>query len=305
VRGKGERDYHRDYYVVSGLLRSGQLRSGLLRTGKLRSAPIDLFFIFPDLIVKTGEKNFAENSKVTKKQFFARLGIAKIYQQTTSWFFHSLSLSLSHTHIAHSSSQPHAQIPLSFSISYTQAFFLGHNLFHFGGHLHTSLSRSCIYTHILKLSHTRNLFSLSSTINLFQSYDISQAFFLSFLLSFSLTIFCFLALFSIFSLLFFLFPLLSFLTVFFFLRFSLSFLPLALFRPSLHLSTLSLFSLSIFCHLIFSSISYFLILSFSPFLPFSRKKNFSLSLFLIKPHSRTQKTSRNLSLSHKTSLTFS
>ena len=38
ILGEGERDYYRDYYVVSGLLRSGQLRSGLLRTGKLRSA---------------------------------------------------------------------------------------------------------------------------------------------------------------------------------------------------------------------------------------------------------------------------
>jgi hypothetical protein len=42
--GEGERDYYRDYYVVSGLLRSGQLRSGLLRTGKLRSA---IFFCGP------------------------------------------------------------------------------------------------------------------------------------------------------------------------------------------------------------------------------------------------------------------
>jgi hypothetical protein len=38
ILGEGERDYYWDYYVVSGLLRSGQLRSGLLRTGKLRSA---------------------------------------------------------------------------------------------------------------------------------------------------------------------------------------------------------------------------------------------------------------------------
>ena len=42
--GEGERDYYHDYYVVSGLLRSGQLRSGLLRTGKLRSAENELKF---------------------------------------------------------------------------------------------------------------------------------------------------------------------------------------------------------------------------------------------------------------------
>jgi hypothetical protein len=42
--GEGERDYYQDYYVVSGLLRSGQLRSGLLRTGKLRSALALPFF---------------------------------------------------------------------------------------------------------------------------------------------------------------------------------------------------------------------------------------------------------------------